>query len=288
VLFTISPSKQNAVVTESTLKFAVRTGMVKVKPIAAETVVNIQQLIAQLEQKITDQNEQIASLLDSEASKESKILELQREVSSYRDELSEKELPKPLEIASGPVENLLEKCSVSGSEAQRILTQIKVRCSEVEIQLDDDGMDDSESDTSRESSPQPNTTPEDILAVLEDCPTEKRSIAERRILDSANHLHKSFSKGGSLKSQAEERLPSTSGLLEEDEVLNLDGIEDLSKEELLERIEALVCVVREKEALNDTVKRQQEIIMGHLQTTHEQLFQFFKIKFKIKSSKRRA
>ena len=55
VLFTLSPSVNNAKSTESTLKFAVAAGMVKVKPIATKGKVNFKTLAAELRAHIEKQ-----------------------------------------------------------------------------------------------------------------------------------------------------------------------------------------------------------------------------------------
>merc|ERR1712125_268219 len=58
VLFALSPSVNNAKSTESTLKFAVAAGMVKVKPIATKGKVNFKTLAAELRAHI-DHQEQV-------------------------------------------------------------------------------------------------------------------------------------------------------------------------------------------------------------------------------------
>ena len=55
VLFTLSPSVNNAKATESTLKFAVTAGMVKVKPIQTKGKVNFKSLVAELKAHIEQQ-----------------------------------------------------------------------------------------------------------------------------------------------------------------------------------------------------------------------------------------
>jgi len=69
VLFTFSPSVNNSKPTESTLKFAVTAGMVKVKPVKAELTLNVEKLVQQLRKIIADndklideQNDKIAEL----------------------------------------------------------------------------------------------------------------------------------------------------------------------------------------------------------------------------------
>merc|ERR1740123_3013164 len=59
VLFTLSPSVNNAKATESTLKFAVTAGMVKVKPIVTKGKVNFKSLVAELKAHIEQQEQRI-------------------------------------------------------------------------------------------------------------------------------------------------------------------------------------------------------------------------------------
>merc|ERR1719203_2695090 len=59
VLFALSPSVNNAKATESTLKFAVAAGMVKVKPIATKGKVNFKTLAAELRAHIDHQEQLI-------------------------------------------------------------------------------------------------------------------------------------------------------------------------------------------------------------------------------------
>merc|ERR1719192_269166 len=70
VLFTLSPSVNNAKATESTLKFAVTAGMVKVKPIQTKGKVNFKSLVAELkahiekqEKVIDDNNRQLENIM---------------------------------------------------------------------------------------------------------------------------------------------------------------------------------------------------------------------------------
>ena len=69
VLFTLSPSINNAKATESTLKFAVTAGMVKVKPLATKGNINWETLAKELqahidrqEKIIEENNDQIESI----------------------------------------------------------------------------------------------------------------------------------------------------------------------------------------------------------------------------------
>merc|ERR1719242_2340282 len=59
VLFTLSPSVNNCKATESTLKFAVTAGMVKVKPVATKGKVNFKSLVAELKAHIESQEQMI-------------------------------------------------------------------------------------------------------------------------------------------------------------------------------------------------------------------------------------
>jgi hypothetical protein len=71
VLFTFSPSVNNAKATESTLKFAVTAGMVKVAPVKAQLSVNVEKLVQQLRAMIKKNDitidEQMENLTDAQA-----------------------------------------------------------------------------------------------------------------------------------------------------------------------------------------------------------------------------
>eukprot|EP01084_Bolivina_argentea_P265680 450441_1 len=54
VIFTFSPSVNNSKPTESTLKFAVTAGMVKVQPVKAEVSLNVEKLVQQLRKHIAE------------------------------------------------------------------------------------------------------------------------------------------------------------------------------------------------------------------------------------------
>merc|ERR1719242_1487642 len=59
VIFTFSPSVNNAKATESTLKFAVTAGMVKVQPVKAEVSLNVEKLVEQLRKHIEENEKAI-------------------------------------------------------------------------------------------------------------------------------------------------------------------------------------------------------------------------------------
>jgi len=77
VLFTFSPSVNNAKATESTLKFAVTAGMVKVRPVKAELALDFEKLVAQLRQLIEENDKLIDTQND-------KITELRAELETLR------------------------------------------------------------------------------------------------------------------------------------------------------------------------------------------------------------
>lgn len=64
VMFTLSPAFTNRTTTESTLKFAVQAGMVKVKPVKAKAQVNFKALVADLQKHVKEQEELIEKLND--------------------------------------------------------------------------------------------------------------------------------------------------------------------------------------------------------------------------------
>ena len=98
VCFTISPAKNNAVTTASTLKFAVQAGMVKVKPIKAEKQVNWKQLVEELQLHIKGQDKIIGELNDQIAEFQDQLDDLEGDLDAARKEIS----TLMLEAAKGP------------------------------------------------------------------------------------------------------------------------------------------------------------------------------------------
>eukprot|EP01084_Bolivina_argentea_P015146 28330_1 len=80
VIFTFSPSVNNAKATESTLKFAVTAGMVKVKPVKAELSMNIDKLAQQL-RKTIEENERILN------EQEDKIMKMTQDLEALKQDL---------------------------------------------------------------------------------------------------------------------------------------------------------------------------------------------------------
>merc|ERR1712228_121036 len=75
VIFTFSPSVNNAKPTESTLKFAVTAGMVKVKPVKAEVSLNVEKLVANLRKHI-EENEKAIEEQENSIMKKNNELEM--------------------------------------------------------------------------------------------------------------------------------------------------------------------------------------------------------------------
>merc|ERR550517_2242734 len=73
---------------------------------------------------------------------------------------------------------------------------------------------------------------------------------------------------------------------EEEEDGNFDNLAELSKEQLLEKLEALKTIVQEKDVICDQYKQAQVVMMDHLAETNEGLFQFFKVRYKIPGAKK--
>jgi len=80
VIFTFSPSVNNAKATESTLKFAVTAGMVKVQPVKAELSMNIDKLAQQLRKNI-EENEAVLQ------EQENKIINMTSELEALKQQL---------------------------------------------------------------------------------------------------------------------------------------------------------------------------------------------------------
>eukprot|EP00484_Ammonia_sp_Unknown_P017647 CAMPEP_0197043168 /NCGR_PEP_ID=MMETSP1384-20130603/19427_1 /TAXON_ID=29189 /ORGANISM="Ammonia sp." /LENGTH=615 /DNA_ID=CAMNT_0042474419 /DNA_START=164 /DNA_END=2011 /DNA_ORIENTATION=+ len=80
VIFTFSPSVNNSKATESTLKFAVTAGMVKVQPVKAEVSLNVEKLVGQL-RKVIEENEKLIE------EQESSLMVKQGELEMLKQEL---------------------------------------------------------------------------------------------------------------------------------------------------------------------------------------------------------
>ncbi|ETO22139.1 kinesin heavy chain [Reticulomyxa filosa] len=101
VLFTLSPSENNATSTASTLKFAVQAGMVKVKPVKSKVEVNYKQLVDQLKEHIEEQKQLIEKLNDTIEEMRDKYedmrLEHERLINAAKD-ANNKPSPHALEV----------------------------------------------------------------------------------------------------------------------------------------------------------------------------------------------
>merc|ERR1712130_363865 len=106
--FTLSPSVNNAKSTESTLKFAVAAGMVKVKPIATKGKVNFKTLAAELrahiekqEQVIDENNRQLENIMRMQNKLRLEIENKKKGVSSGGDD--DQKLPDGVQTATRTV-----------------------------------------------------------------------------------------------------------------------------------------------------------------------------------------
>ena len=105
VVFTLSPALNNAVSTESTLKFAVQAGMVKVKPVKAKKKIDFPLLVTQLEAHISEQ----AKIIDG----------LRTEIDSYEETITT--LSMQLDDEKTKYDDLLEKISNSLENGESII-----------------------------------------------------------------------------------------------------------------------------------------------------------------------
>mmetsp|Transcript_40598 Transcript_40598/g.66716 ORF Transcript_40598/g.66716 Transcript_40598/m.66716 type:complete len:620 (+) Transcript_40598:113-1972(+) len=80
VLFTFSPSVNNAKPTESTLKFAVTAGMVKVQPVKAEISLNVGKLVEKLRKVVADNEKLIEQQQDSMFEKQTELDQCKQEL----------------------------------------------------------------------------------------------------------------------------------------------------------------------------------------------------------------
>ncbi len=80
VIFTFSPSVNNSKATESTLKFAVTAGMVKVQPVKAEVSLNVEKLVQQLRKHIGENDKIIEEQENNIMAKTSDLEVLKQEL----------------------------------------------------------------------------------------------------------------------------------------------------------------------------------------------------------------
>jgi len=89
VLFTLSPSVNNAKATESTLKFAVTAGMVKVKPVAVKGKVNWEVLVNELRSHVERQEKVIEDNNDT-------IEDLERQIAKTKEAIERSKSGLPI------------------------------------------------------------------------------------------------------------------------------------------------------------------------------------------------
>merc|ERR1719204_445203 len=80
VIFMFSPSVNNCKPTESTLKFAVTAGMVKVQPVKAEVSLNVEKLVQQLRKHIEENEKAIEEQENSLMEKRTELKQLKQEL----------------------------------------------------------------------------------------------------------------------------------------------------------------------------------------------------------------
>jgi len=178
VLFTLSPSVNNAKSTESTLKFAVAAGMVKVKPIATKGKVNFKTLAAELrahiekqEQVIDENNRQIETIMRMQN-------KLQREI-----EVAKKGGPRP-----------------GGGEDQKLPDGIQMKTRKIKV-INDDGDEESDEeeyyvdDDGKEVQPPPEVISGGYEPTTPAAFDEETSDAVQQVLSGLDDQEKAFMKG---------------------------------------------------------------------------------------------
>jgi len=114
VLFTLSPSVNNAKATESTLKFAVTAGMVKVKPVVEKGRVDFQHLVKELKAHIENQEKVIEENNDT-------MEDLNRQINRLNiviDRAKESKGPKKMKIVKRKVKKRIQKADGTFEEVE--------------------------------------------------------------------------------------------------------------------------------------------------------------------------
>lgn len=330
VLFTVAPTKTNATITESTLKFAVQAGMVKVQPVAAAAKKNLKKMLGQLEQTVQDQ-EQIIAQKDAELEeKDEQIEELEVQLEHLQDdnERLRAGLPEGAEAlapmvapkkADTPKKARTHTRSPTVEQAEQLFANLNQFVAEMDG--DDDYeeagapviidapvignlsvLEEEDEDGAKE------TAGTKAVATLQSVPKEKteaeieidkKVYSRERARNSIRFEQSIISHIGispQILNEAEEDLDEEEPSFEynddlmdniPDEIIqNFDDLENDDCEKLIEKIEALKTLLKEKEVICEQYKAAQVVMMDHLAQTNEALFHFFKVRYKIPGEKK--
>jgi len=316
VLFTVAPTASNSSITESTLKFAVQAGMVKVSPVAVKSRKNIAKFLKELEMTVAEQENIIAMQENQLEEKAEVITELENVIQNMQNN------PQAQYPEIGGASSLtLQQPHGSHSrmktkeQADELFSMLK---DEIEdILLDDDDLPPSGvhinfdapggSDEEEEVAADPGGDPlppsaaarmrnrllstqktEEMInkEVMANTHARGSVIFEQNLMDLIMDTNTDDAVKVSGVASEDDGYYYQGGM-EEDSLLT-DDVENLDKENLIDFIEALRSMVRDKEIVCQQYKEQQIVMMDHLAETNENLFHFFKIKYKVPGQKKKV
>jgi len=320
VLFTVAPTVANATITESTLKFAVQAGMVKVSPVAAKSKKNIGKLLKELEITVAEQENIIMMQKEQLEDRAEQIQELENMVESLEKKNQSAIQPKPRMPSKGSslvaIDERMHRRVKTKEQTDELFLQLKdeiddfLLLEEDELPADNMHINFDTSDVVTEVSDEEE---EEVAAADDDSHSLDDKIVGRlrnRLLSTQKteeqinaEIARNTTQRGSvifeqnimqhiMQTNTEESIqiapvaPAAAEGVEEMAILT-DDVEDLSKEELIDYIESLRSIVRDKEIVCNQYKEQQVVMMDHLAQTNENLFQFFKIRYKVPGEKKK-
>jgi len=319
VLFTVAPTVSNSTITESTLKFAVQAGMVKVSPVAAKSKKNIAKFLKELEMTVAEQENIIAMQQNQLEEKAEVITELENVIQNMQNN------PQAHYPEIGGASSLMlqhpqgsHNRTKTKEQADELFSMLK---DEIEdILLDDDDLPPSGmhinfdapggSDEEEEVAADPGGDPlppsaaarmrnrllstqktEEMInkEVMANTHARGSVIFEQNLMNLIMDTNTDDAAAPAVKVSgvASEDNGYYQGGMEEDSLLT-DEVENLDKENLIDFIEALRSMVRDKEIVCQQYKEQQIVMMDHLAQTNENLFHFFKIKYKVPGEKKKV
>jgi len=317
VLFTVAPTKTNATITESTLKFAVQAGMVKVTPVASVSKRNIKKLLKELENTVAQQ-EGIINQKDVEIEEKDEQIEvLENEVGHLREEKERLEesggpsnhlTPKRADI---PKKHRAHKRTATAEHADQLFANLNAYVAEIEgddeyaarsPQLTLAALAEADEDGTGELAPALNvsmmTKHLPKVKTEQEIEIDKQVYSRSRARNSIRFEQSVISHIGIDPKMLNEEEESDDeefaynedllgNIAEEEggEYQNFDDLEGDDREKLIEKIESLKTMLKEKDVICEQYKQAQIVMMDHLAETNEALFHFFKVRYRIPGQK---
>jgi len=343
VLFTVAPTTVNSTITESTLKFAVQAGMVKVTPVAAKSKKNIAKLLKKLEATVEEQANIITTQEDQLEEKDQEIAEMLNQIDHLENEIANASIPIATDGVKKPHSRGSSLSTPTVNKHRKVPTKdatdelFSLLKADLAVLAEEEGIPDEEeevkeeeafgkveldapvNDDEEEKDSEEEVEAEDALGALPnaaesrriqhlksedevDREIARRTKARNSIRFEANlakHLYASLNntpetprKEQSVTEIADQLMAEGDETeiiegVEEDDVLNFEGLENHSNQELIDRLESLQSMLADRDVIIEQYKAQQVVMMDHLAETNENLYHFFKIKYKVPGEKKK-